>query len=202
MAYILGFMYADGNIIKNKRGAYFFAVYSSDRLLLEQMLHSLKSEHKLSEKNINGRKSYSFQIGSKDMCHDLMCLGLMPNKSKRMVLPKIPEMYVNDFIRGYFDGDGNVWSGIIHKDRKNTTKAIAVAFTSVSINFLKSLHNELKRLGIMGGAISVSRDCNYGRLTLSIRDTLKIHKIMYNSPSKLYLHRKKLIFENFIKLRV
>ena len=37
MAYILGFMYADGNIIKTKRGTHFIAVYSADEDILIAM---------------------------------------------------------------------------------------------------------------------------------------------------------------------
>jgi intein-encoded DNA endonuclease-like protein len=202
MSYILGFMYADGNIMQNKRGAYFFAIYSSDKELLLQMLKYMKSEHKLSKRKGLDKPSYSFQIGSKEMCSDLINLGLTPNKSKRMNLPIVPKKYFSDFIRGYFDGDGSVWSGLVHKDRKISTHTISVTFTSASADYLKSIHKELKLLNVKGGAIYVDKRGNYARLVFSTLDSLKLYEIMYNVGDKLVLNRKKLVFENFLKLRV
>jgi len=197
MSYILGFMYADGNMIINSRGAHFFAVYSSDKNLLKQMLICMKSEHKLSQRNNIMNPSYSFQIGSKEMFDDLVSIGLTPNKSKRMKLPDVPRKYFADFIRGYFDGDGSVWLGEIHKNRKKTMNTIRVTFTSASIDFLKYFHKSLKVLGIKGGAVYVAKRGNYGRLVFSAHDSLKLYKIMYNVGNELFLNRKKLIFEKF-----
>ncbi len=197
MSYILGFMYADGNMIKNKRGAHFFAVYSSDKCLMEQMLKCMKSEHKLSHRKKFENISYSFQVGSKDMYEDLIKIGLTPNKSKRMRLPNIPKEYFADFVRGYFDGDGSVWVGQIHKDRKASMYTIRATFTSASIKFLSSIHKTLNRLDIKGGAIHVAKNGNYGRLVFGATDSLKLYKIMYNVGNKLFLNRKKLVFEKF-----
>lgn len=197
MAYILGFMYADGNIIINKRGAHFFAIYSSDKKLIQEMLKCMESEHKLSERKKFGDVSYSFQVGSKEMYFDLIKIGLVPNKSKRMQLPKIPKEYFADFIRGYFDGDGSVWMGQIHKESKVPVYTVRTTFTSASIGFLSSIYKSLQMFGIKGGAIHTAKNGNYGRLVFGAGDSLKLSKIMYNGGNKLFLNRKKLIFEKF-----
>jgi len=201
MAYILGFLFADGNIIKTKRGTHFIAWYSADYQLLFSITRRLGSDHKISTCNYKSGPVYKIQIGSKELFADLVRLGLTPNKAKRMKLPNIPKKYRSDFVRGYFDGDGCVWQGMIHMERKKRTPAILVSFTSASFNFLSGLFLLLKEEGVVGGSLFKSGKGNYSQLSFSILDSMKIYEIMYNSDSKLFLLRKKLIFERFIEMR-
>ncbi len=48
MAYILGFFAADGNMLKNKRGAHFIEFNTVDKELLEKIKKTLRSDHKIS----------------------------------------------------------------------------------------------------------------------------------------------------------
>jgi len=201
MAYILGFMYADGNIVKNKRGNHYVAIYTADEPLLVDMAKSMKTEHKISARVSDTGCTYRIQIGSKEWFNDLGKLGLSPDKTSRMRLPAIPGQYFGDFVRGYFDGDGNVWKGLIHKDRPTTTLTIQTSFTSCSRDYLEDLRCALHQVGLRGGGIYVPKKVNYARLTFSSNDALKIYEIMYNSQHKLHLKRKKVVFEQFIRLR-
>jgi intein/homing endonuclease len=132
---------------------------------------------------------------------DLVSIGLTPNKSRRMKLPLIPEIFISDFIRGYFDGDGSIWSGLTHSKRKKKTSALLVCFTSASISFLSDLLLLLKKKGIVGGSLFASKTGNYARINLSTKDALKLAEIMYNVPHSLYLQRKKSVFVKFLKMR-
>jgi len=201
MAYILGFLFADGNIIKTNRNTHFVAIYTADRDLLVSMALSMRSNHKISTCIYESGPVYKIQIGSKELFADLITLGLTPNKAKRMKLPKIPKKHVNDFIRGYFDGDGCVWQGMTHPKRKTPTPGILVVFVSASFDFLKGLFVLLKELGVVGGSLYKSKSGTYARLSFSTLDSLKIYKIMYNKPHRLFLSRKKLVFEKFIQMR-
>ena len=201
MAYIIGFMYADGNIMKSKRGNHYVAIYTADKDLLVQMAKCMKSDHKISERTSDIGHNYRIQIGSKEWFGDLGVLGLFPDKTSRMRLPSIPSEFLGDYVRGYFDGDGSVWKGIIHKDRPTTTVTIQVSFTSCSHDYLFDLRSALQRIGIGGGGVYVPKKYNYARLTFSSNDALKIYEIMYNGRHKLFLERKKVVFEQFIKLR-
>ena len=195
MAYILGFFFADGNIIKTKRGACFISVYTSDKDLLTAMRKCLVSDHKISSRrSSSGGLVHRVQTGSKELFNDLVKLGLTPNKSKRMELPAIPEKHFGDFVRGYFDGDGNVWAGFLNKKRDKPTRAILSAFTCASHGFLRSLHSRLREKGITGGSIYRIRSKDCSRLSFSTLDTLKLFAIMYTMPHKLFLNRKKLVF--------
>lgn len=197
MAYVLGFMFADGNMVENKRGGFYIAIYTADEELLIRMRDSMKSDHKIAWRKGELGGCFNMQIGSKEMFGDLVKLGLTPNKSKRMILPNIPSKYFGDFVRGFFDGDGHVWTGIIHKDRTNPMVGILTGFTSASTDFLISLHNELKARGIVGGSICMVKNKNCARLSLARGNSLKLYEIMYNRPHTLYLARKKSVFDEF-----
>ncbi len=201
MAYILGFLFADGNIMKTKRNTHFISFYTADRELLVTIAEVMELSHKISERKSETGSVYRIQIGSKEMFEDLGLLGLTPNKSRRMELPVVPPEYLGDFIRGYFDGDGNVWVGYTNKSREKPTSTMLVGFTCASKVFLEDLAVSLKSLGLKGGSLFKVKNMNCGRLQYSTSDSLKIYKIMYNTTSKLYLDRKRLTFERFIKMR-
>jgi intein-encoded DNA endonuclease-like protein len=201
MAYILGFIFADGNIIKTKRGTHFVAIYTADRELLVGMVQAFGSNHKISTCVYETGNVYKVQIGSKELFHDLVALGLTPNKAKRMRLPDIPKKYFSDFLRGYFDGDGNVWVGFLNKKRDNPTYVITTSFTSASKIFLSAVRTELKKIGINGGSMYDIKLKNCSRLSFSTLDSLKIYKIMYTISHRLFLSRKKLVFEKFVSMR-
>lgn len=206
MAYVLGFFAADGYITVNKRGSNFWCIQITDGELLYKIKNCIKSEHKISKRIGKGSKkdSYRLQIGSFEMCDDLRRLGFKENKTKSMVIPHVPKKYFPDFVRGYFDGDGNVWVGLIHKERSKQSFSISCSFTSCSSDFLFILRARLKNLGLINGTIRKYKD-NYYRLTYSILSSLKLYYFMYNesvsSDSSLLLERKRVVFEKFIKMR-
>jgi intein-encoded DNA endonuclease-like protein len=201
MAYVLGFLYADGNISVGKRGNHYIAIYSADKYLLIAMARAFGSAHKISKRSFNTGAVYRIQIGSKTWVDDLLPLGACANKTKRLQLPLVPKVYMGDFVRGFFDGDGNVWVGIIHKTRQTTHATLQVQFTSASISFLRELQEMLKAYGVEGGSLYQPKSKSYGRIGFSMKDALTIYKIMYNGAHKLHLKRKKNVFDKFIKLR-
>ena len=201
MAYFLGFFCADGNMVKNKRGGCYIAVYSADKDIVSGLQKSIRSKHKLSSIISETGVTYRFQIGSTELYKDLCILGITPDKTSRMSLPNVPKQYEPDFIRGYFDGDGNVWTGIVERKTLKNGYKMLVGFTSASRDFLSHLRVTLKERGISGGSLFYIKNKNCSRLSLSTLDALKLYKIMYNKPHKLFLRRKKLVFEKFIKMR-
>ncbi len=203
MAYVLGFFTADGNMIRNKRGAHFIAIEITDKDLLEEIKEAFGSNHKISIKrrNVLNKKwkdAYRLQIGSKKIFDDLLKLGLTPNKSKTIDLPHVPDKYFHHFVRGYFDGDGNVVSGYFDRcDRKSKACVLSTRFTSGSGLILNNLKNSLSRLlGTTGS--SYCRD-NTWRLNYSINDSRKLFKFMYNGDkveNLIYLERKYKTYKN------
>ncbi len=203
MAYVLGFFAADGYITVNRRGGQFWSIQIVDKELVENIRRIVASEHKITVRFGSGkeRTSYRLQIGSIEMCNDLRRLGMRERKTRSLVVPNIPDNYFSDFVRGYFDGDGNVWKGLLHKDRKKRTFAIYVMFTSCSFKFLKLIHLKLQERGLRGGSIYRAKG-NYFRLLFSSNDSMKLYEFMYNkSENGIFLARKKVVFEKYVILK-
>ena len=178
MAYVLGFFAADGNMIKTKRKTHFIAIQLTDKEIVYAIRKTMNADHTISRRTRSSseRDIYRLQIGSKEMYEDLLKLGFSQNKTKRLLVPDMPKKYFFDFVRGYFDGDGNVWVGEVHKERKTRTLVIQIAFTSVSKDFLISLKNKLHEHGVIGGSIYSHKTKNYSRLAFVNSDALKISK--------------------------
>ena len=191
MAYVLGFFAADGNMIKNNRGAHFIAFYSTDFSIIKNVRNLLDSNHKISNKqkskiNKKWKDCYQLQIGSKEIFKDLIHLDLMPNKSLVLKMPRVPDKFLNHFVRGYFDGDGHVSPCRYQKnDRKNKSNTIITGFTSGSRIFLEGLLSRLKKIGITTGGSLYLTDGYH--LCFSIRDSFKLYNFMYKNDNNLYL---------------
>lgn len=201
MAYVLGFFTADGNMIRNKRGAHFIEFQIIDKDLLYKIRELLESNHKITARKRGEiwKTSYRLQIGSKEIFNDLLKLGLTPNKSKTIDLPHIPDKYLPHFVRGYFDGDGNVVVGYFNRrDRKSKARVLCTRFTSGSKLILDNLKNNLGRL--LGATGSSHNRDNTWRLNYSINDSKKLFKFMYNKKGSLFLERKYNKFCEGIKL--
>ncbi len=150
MAYILGFIVADGSVCKRKdrKDSYIMNITSKDRKHLEKIQKAMSSQYKLGLKSSSctGEKKYSFiQISNKEVCKSLINLGIIPKKTYNNLKPiKVPNRYFSDFVRGFFDGDGSVY---IYK--VNKTPQIKVGFVSSSLSFITGFNQQLcKNLNI------------------------------------------------------
>ena len=207
MAYILGFFAADGYMTLNKRGAHFWGIEITDGILLKRIKEAINSDHKIGLRPVRGREKqlYRLQIGSKEMFNDLLSLGFTGGKTKRLAVPEVPAVYFRDFVRGYFDGDGNVWFGHVHRDGPKDSLAILTVFTSSSRKFLDELRRRLRILDLIRGSVKKGVG-NYYRLTYSIRSSMKLYDFIYNHPilvsgEDLFLTRKKEVFDRYLTMR-
>lgn len=113
-AYILGFLFADGSN-NLKKHTVSISLQEEDKDILEKMRELVESEKELefldySNKHdfgYNYKNQYRLLFFSGHMCSSLKNLGMIPNKSLKLLFPTIPDEYLNSFIRGYFDGDGS-----------------------------------------------------------------------------------------------
>lgn len=205
MAYVLGFFAADGYITVNKRGGQFWCIQITDGDLLKDIKAVIQSEHKISLRKGKGNEKdiFRLQIGSIEMCNDLRKLGYSERKTNNLTVPNLSRRYFPSFIRGYFDGDGNVWSGLVHKSRKTWTLVIRTEFTSCSKIFLESIRAKLEIFGITNGVLRQGKG-GYYRLSYSVINSLKLYDLMYNrrDTSKLFLQRKKDVYEKYRKMRL
>lgn len=112
-AYILGFLYADGNV----NGNYIdISLHEKDGEILKlisnhfygkSVLHERKSkEFEKDGKLYKSSRQIRFNICSIDLIKNIKKFGLIENKTFKIRFPNLREDLISHFIRGYFDGDG------------------------------------------------------------------------------------------------
>jgi hypothetical protein len=106
MAYILGFIVADGCIdIDDGRYRLKFGLSIKDIDLLSKIRDVIAKNKPIK----TYKQSIKLDIDSKEMISDLIVLGILPRKSLNPQLPSnIPEEYKWSLLLGLFDGDGHV----------------------------------------------------------------------------------------------
>lgn len=202
MAYVLGFFAADGNMLRNNRGAHFVEFQITDKQILFDIRRLVGSNHKITARTRGPRwkTNYRLQLGSKEWFFDLQKLGFTPAKSNTLKLPQIPESLLAHFVRGYFDGDGGVYfKRHKTKDRKNPRWVFCSRFTSGSRKFLQDLLLVLRRRCIKGGFINVKSQNKGFDLVLSHHDSVALCYLMYNNAPCIYLKRKYKTFQKALK---
>lgn len=110
MAYILGYIFADGSIGAQKRSVR-FQLNSDDKNAVQFVKEELKVRGGLHHSPGNGstRESIYVDLNSVIIVQRLIELGVHPRKTFRNdPFPNVPDKYLPHFIRGYFDGDGCV----------------------------------------------------------------------------------------------
>lgn len=108
MAYVLGFIGADGNICHSGR-AHTLHIACDDKDIIEKIKLAFKYKGPIHKKvRQNGKISYSLRICDPIIFRNLEKLGVTERKSLTFTPCKIPIKLVRHFIRGYFDGDGSV----------------------------------------------------------------------------------------------
>ena len=205
MAYVLGFMFADGSLedAPYLRGKY-VRVSSTDKDRVVAIKSLLNSDHTIVRRDTgkNHKTAYLLRIGSHTLFNRLNNLGVTPHKSLTMQFPKMPLEYLSDFVRGYFDGDGCVY---IDRGPNGQPKRLLCVFTSGSKSFLQDLHAHLvSRIGIVGtGLYPHGSTCGAYQLRYSTRDSLRLFQFMYKGPTskELHLRRKYDIFTWYLRKR-
>lgn len=190
-AYFLGYFYADGgNSID--RNQIRIKLNIEDKYILERFRSWFKSNRPLLPLDKNGeictyKGCKELDLTSEYLCRRLKELGAPATKSAILKFPDfIPEELMNHFIRGYFDGDGNI---SVFGNNKNGELRANITITS-SNYFIDGLYKYiLNNLGIN----SRVDDCEgkvYKRLQIEKnREVKKFLDWMYKDAT-VYLTRK------------
>lgn len=204
MAYVLGYLYADGSLEDSPsiRGKY-VRVTSTDKDRIETIRRLLGSSHAIVTelKGGNHKPRFLLRIGSHALYDSLVNIGLTPRKSLTMTFPSVPSSCLTSFIRGYFDGDGCAY---IEMRKNGTPKRLLTIFTCGSKVFLQRLHELLETRTRIKGFGLYKHGSTEGayQLRYSTKDSEQIFHFIYDHkiPRGLLLQRKYDIFMRYFKM--
>ncbi|MFH1631232.1 MAG: LAGLIDADG family homing endonuclease [Candidatus Aenigmatarchaeota archaeon] len=189
-SYILGFIFADGNVTWNPSRSYWsltITASSKDKAHLEKIRGLMGSTKPLLySKNTN---SYRLIVASKILCRKLIDLGVVPRKS---MIVRFPENitrsdHVRHFIRGIIDGDGTV-----RYVNRRRSPYFEISICSGSERFLKKLSKVIfNHIGVKSRCRRIHSN-TFGLQFSCTRGKCLAHWIY--KDSRIYLKRK---FANF-----
>jgi len=203
-AYWLGFIAADGYIQKNNKRLT-IELHIKDMSHLNNFIKDIKSNHPIKKKIIKNhynqnntlKKDYYYhcivQIWGPLLVKNIVKYGITNNKSLSLNFPSnIPEQFVNNFMLGYFDGDG----GWTKSKRKNKNDQLLFRVIG-SPPFIKTYQQILMqncdlnktKLQSEGKACSLQYGGN--------KQCKRIYNYLY-SNSIIYLSRKKDIAKSIL----
>lgn len=189
MAYILGFLAADGTVTKNGNRIK-IGLSSVDRKFLELIKEELGAESNIFDyETSNGYMVSELGFTSQKIKQKLAEYNIIPGKTETFTFPtNLSKKYWIDFIRGYFDGDGSVGTA--------GPSAIRWQICSHRPQVLETIVEFLfEDYGIPKVSVQKNEHGNsfLYRIQYSNNSTRKIFQILY-TPNSLYLPRK---FEKF-----
>lgn len=189
MAYLLGFLAADGSIIEATQ-ILRVAVAEKDRdflILLGQELSSTYPVRKYTSKQ--GFTSYSINPKSPTIIKDLEKYNIIRNKTYNFKFPiLLDKKYWKDFIRGYFDGDGSVCTA--------GKQAIRFTICSHEKDVLEKTIDYFFEYNVP--KVKLQKKDNTYYFQYSTNATKKIYNILYGHNPKMFLLRKKQKYESLL----
>ncbi|MCD7033630.1 endonuclease [Metabacillus sp. GX 13764] len=178
MAYILGFFIADGFIASSQQTVSFA---QKEKYILEKIRDEMGSNQVLYQNKITG--VYSLNLNSKVLKEDLINIfGITSNKSIEVEFPAVPDEYLSHFMRGYFDGDGNI-----------NYKGYFINFVGGSFSFMNTLCDLLDKKGFH--PVLKQYSSKHYRVYVSGRKTIKEFSDWIYKDKELFLHRKYELFQ-------
>ena len=192
-SYLLGWIMSDGYISKraaekysNRSPRFGIKLSSKDIEIINLFRKELSPDRKINKETVikNGIsfESSRLEIPSIKLVDDLLNLGVTFNKTGKKVIPKINPIYMNHFIRGFFDGDGSV---SISKRNK-----ISIYICCVNRDFLQNLKDYFDLIHIQCAIYEEKRPgMDVFRLNFSGDGRIKFYHYLYDNANYL-LQRK------------
>jgi hypothetical protein len=176
-AYLLGYICADGSIHKNGCSMNFECAIK-DRDFMEKIHSTFCPGAKFSTRiqTIKGKEYTScfFSVYNPRIVKQLSGRGITNNKSLVISFPDLPSRLIRHFIRGYFDGDGSIFSA----QSKYTCFGVLGTET-----FLAGL------LGSWGYELNITPDRSVRRISTCGSKAIQFLSWIYSSSS-IYCPRK------------
>lgn len=194
-AYWLGVLYADGYVSKKDNSLRFSSI---DKEWIEAYKKDLEyngpiniDHHSKFNKNI-----YKVTMYSDKLVNSLISYGCIERKSLVLKFPKLPESLVSHFIRGYFDGDGCVYSGKYIRNSDCKTLRVIICSGSQSL-----LENMVKQLPVSCKLVRQRQRVHpLYEIVFSVEDSKAFYTYIYTNATR-FLQRKKDKFDSFFQER-
>lgn len=198
MAYILGFLAADGSISSKENGI-FLELHQQDEEILKKIVSTVQLDRPLTYRiNNSGTPCVKMSVWSSSWKKDLAVYGITPNKTFTLQPPVFLESCYNiDFIRGYFDGDGTI---VVRPEKQQAE----VNITGVSKNMIVWIRDTLAtQYGISNPKLTTSLAPNqktiiYKTAYFNLETLKRLYHVFYDHSS-LRMERKFNKFNSFIK---
>lgn len=201
MAYILGFLFADGNVTSRLCDVV-VGISATDIAVLNFIKEETKStrpfyymESRVDTRGYAHRESVYLTLASTIMVRRLMDLGLQPRKSYMdYPFPEVPDEMMPHFIRGYFDGDGSAY--ITKKEGSCRVRFVG------SPRFITGIRDALAMQACMSQAvvhIERPNKTEHGRVTWgAVGDLRKFYTYIYPPTTPFCLERKRKILTDWL----
>lgn len=187
--YWAGFILADGYIRTNKRFTLEIKLQKQDVI----HLHKIKKDMGYDGKVIEKETYFNISISSPQLIEDLnKNFGIYNKKSLTCtIIDKIPKIYLKDFIRGYFDGDGCI--------TYTSIDAITFLGTEKTVDFIrKYFYNEVNITLRSKNMPDITKNSNICVIQYSGKAAFKCLQHMYENSTQ-YLDRKYLKYCDLIE---
>lgn len=185
-AYAIGLFTADGCLSSDGHHLEFC---SKDREQVINFKRCLDLDNRITKKTRAQekiKKYYRVQFSNVRLYEFMETIGLKPAKSKTLSRIDIPPKFFADFLRGFFDGDGNFQ---VSRHPESQYPQIRVRFASASPQFLRWLSRKIEeKIHTKGGYLTKVRRAEH--LVYATEDSLRILEFMYYCPDIICLSRK------------
>lgn len=196
--YFLGFAVADGCVNKAKIQ---FTLNIKDKCQLELFKSKFDCTNKISvylSKNHNVYEcwaTYKISYFEEDLYH----LGLMPRKTGKEIW--LPYMETSSFVRGFFDGDGTIYTTSARTKQGRLYFINRAEFTCSNEKFVIDLNNYIcKQLNIKNRTINKKAANKQGNFFIRFqgKNLLKFCEWMYKDSDGLRLERK---YQKYLEIK-
>lgn len=199
MAYILGLLASDGSV-SVKENLIAIQLLDKDKEILEKIKKETEVSRPLEEyiRKETGHKIISFRNWSKIWKQDLAHFGIVPKKTFKLQPPIfLDPKFKIDYIRGYFDGDGSVYS-------LNKKNRVFIEITGASKPLIDWIHETLVNDYHIIVNKPITETLSNGTIMYKIKignknEILKLYNLFYNKTN-FYISRKKEKMETLLNI--
>jgi len=187
-AYLLGMIYADGNVYRNR---FKLSLWEVDEPFLKAVAVELGFDGKLYRYPKRGPKRkdmLALTIYGRAFVQHLRDKGVVDNKTNKLTFPTFlaPELVIH-FIHGLLDGDGCITSSPPRREAVSRTHSVGFAGCYV---LMEGVHKWFATHGVTGSIRHNNANPLSGTVMFSGTKALAVANMLYNHDQPLFLARK------------